>query len=134
VSRPATRVRPDGKWRGVLIVKLLLAIIRPTKLQAVQEALKAVGVERMTVCDAHGYGRQRGQSETYRGVEYKINLLRKVVLEVVVNDDFVDRTIETIEQVARTGTEGNIGDGKIFQVPVEQSIRIGDTVHGPEAV
>jgi nitrogen regulatory protein P-II 1 len=115
-------------------VKLLVAIIRPTKLQAVQEALKAVGVERMTVCDAHGYGRQRGQTETYRGVEYKINLLRKVVLEIVVNDDFVDRTVNTIEQVARTGNEGNIGDGKIFQVPVEQTIRIGKTVTGPEAV
>jgi nitrogen regulatory protein P-II 1 len=115
-------------------VKLLLAIIRPTKLQAVQEALKAVGVERMTVCDAHGYGRQRGRTETYRGVEYKINLLRKVVLEVVVNDDFVDRTVDAIEQVARTGSEGNIGDGKIFQVPVVKTVRIGETVEGPEAV
>ena len=115
-------------------MKMLLAIIRPTKLQAVQEALKAIGVERMTVCDAHGYGRQRGQTETYRGVEYKINLLRKVVLEVVVNDDFVDRTVETIEQVARTGSEGNIGDGKIFQLPVEETIRIGQTVKGKEAV
>jgi nitrogen regulatory protein P-II 1 len=115
-------------------VKLLVAIIRPTKLRAVQDALKAVGVERMTVCDAHGYGRQRGQTETYRGVEYKINLLRKVVLEIVVNDDFLDRTVETIESVARTGSEGNIGDGKIFQVPVEQTIRIGQTVSGKEAV
>lgn len=115
-------------------MKMLYAIIRPTKLQAVQEALKSVGVERMTVCDAHGYGRQRGQTETYRGVEYKVNLLRKVVLEIVVNDDFVDRTIDTLEQIARTGTEGSIGDGKIFQVPVLQAIRIGQTVRGPEAV
>ena len=115
-------------------VKMLLAIIRPTKLQAVREALKAIGVERMTVCDAHGFGRQRGQSETYRGVEYKVKLLRKVVLEVVVNDDFVNRTVEAIEQVARTGTEGNIGDGKIFMLPVDETIRIGQTVKGPEAV
>lgn len=115
-------------------MKLLMAVVRPTKLRAVQEALKAIGVERMTVCDAHGYGRQRGQTETYRGVEYKVQLLRKVVLEIVVNDDFADRTIETIERVARTGTEGNIGDGKIFLLPVEQAIRIGDTVSGPEAV
>jgi nitrogen regulatory protein P-II 1 len=99
---------------------MLLAIIRPTKLQAVLDALKTVGVERMTVCDAHGYGRQKGQTETYRGVEYKINLLRKVVLEIVVNDDFVQRTVDTIEQVARTGSEGNIGDGKIFQIPVSK--------------
>ena len=115
-------------------MKLLLAIIRPTKLQAVREALRAVGVERMTVCDAHGYGRQRGQTETYRGVEYQTNLLRKVVLEIVVNDDFLERTIDTLEQVARTGSEGNIGDGKVFQVPVERTIRIGQTVVGPEAV
>jgi nitrogen regulatory protein P-II 1 len=113
---------------------MLLAIIRPTKLQAVQEALKAIGVERMTICDAHGYGRQRGRTETYRGVEYKVNLLRKVVLEVVVNDDYVERTVDTIEQVSRTGTEGNIGDGKIFQLPVDEAIRIGETVKGPEAV
>ncbi len=93
------------RWR-VLTVKMLLAIIRPTKLQAVREVLKAIGVERMTVCDAHGYGRQRGQTETYRGVEYKINLLRKVVLEVVVNDDFVDRTVETIENVRDRASKG----------------------------
>lgn len=115
-------------------MKLLIAIIRPTKLEAVREALRVVGVERLTVCDAHGYGRQRGQSETYRGVEYSVNLLRKVVLEIVVNDDFVDRTIETIERVARTGPEGNIGDGKMFQIPVLETIRIGETVTGPEAV
>ncbi len=115
-------------------MKLLLAIIRPTKLEAVREALKDVGVERMTVCDAHGFGRQRGQTESYRGVEYNINLLRKVALEVVVNDDFVTRTIEIIERVARTGEEGNIGDGKIFQLPVDEVIRIGETVRGKEAV
>jgi nitrogen regulatory protein P-II 1 len=67
-------------------------------------------------------------------VEYDIKLLRKVVLEIVVNDDFVDRTIHAIEQVARTGPDGNIGDGKIFELPVLQTIRIGDTVEGPEAV
>lgn len=115
-------------------MKLLVAIIRPTKLQSVREALKSIGVDRMTVCDSHGYGRQRGQTETYRGVEYRTTLLRKVVLEIVVNDDFVDRTIETIERVSRTGQEGNIGDGKIFQLPVLESVRIDDKVRGPEAV
>lgn len=113
---------------------MLVAIIRPTKLQAVREALKSIGVDRLTVSDSQGFGRQRGQTETYRGVEYKVKLLRKVVLEIVVNDDFVDRTIETIEQVARTGPEGNIGDGKIFQLPVLETIRIDQTVRGPEAV
>ncbi len=115
-------------------MKMLIAIIRPTKLQAVREALRVIGVERMTICDAHGFGRQRGQQETYRGVQYEIKLLRKVVLEIVVNDDFVERTVATIEQVARTGPEGNIGDGKVFQLPVVDAIRIGHMVRGPEAV
>jgi nitrogen regulatory protein P-II 1 len=115
-------------------VKLVIAIIQPTKLRAVQEALAKVGVERMTVCDAQGYGRQRGRTAVYRGVEYTSNLLRKVELEIVVNDDFLDRTLEAIESVARTGPEGNIGDGKIFVLPVLETYRIGGLVKGPEAV
>lgn len=70
----------------------------------------------------------------YRGVEYKTNLLRKVMLEIVVNDDFLDRTIETIEAVARSGSEGEIGDGKVFVLPVDKVYRIGATTTGPEAV
>ncbi len=115
-------------------MKLIYAIIRPTKLEAVREALEGIGVERLTVCDAHGFGRQKGHTETYRGMEYSLNLRRKVVLEIAVNDDDVDRTVELIEQLARTGGEGNIGDGKIFQVPIEEAIRIGDGVRGKEAV
>jgi nitrogen regulatory protein PII len=115
-------------------VKLVVAIIQPTKLKSVQEALAKVGVERMTVCDAQGYGRQRGQTAMYRGVEYKTNLLRKIAIEIVVNDDFLDRTIDTIESVARTGPDGNIGDGKIFVLPVLETYRIGGLVLGPEAV
>lgn len=113
---------------------MLIAVIQPTKLNAVQEALTKVGVERMTVCDAMGFGRQHGQTELYRGVEYKIHLLRKIALEITVNEDFLERTIETIESVARTGPEGNIGDGKIFVLPVEQTIQIGGELHGPGAV
>jgi nitrogen regulatory protein P-II 1 len=115
-------------------MKLVTAIIQPPKLQAVLAGLAKVGVERMTVCDAQGYGRQRGRTEMYRGHEYKINLLRKVALEIVVNDDFLDRTLEVIINTARTGSEGNIGDGKIFIQPVEQTIRIGGVASGPEAV
>jgi nitrogen regulatory protein P-II 1 len=115
-------------------VKLVIAIIQPTKLKPVQEALTKVGVERMTVCDAQGFGRQRGQTEVYRGVEYETRLLRKIALEIAVNDDFLDRTIETIEAVARTGPEGAIGDGKIFVFPVHDVYRIGGATHGPEAV
>lgn len=115
-------------------MKLVVAIIQPTKLRAVQEALARVGVERMTVCDAQGFGRQRGRTEVYRGIEYKTTLLRKIELEIAVNDDFLDRTIETIEGIARTGPEGNIGDGKIFVLPMVEAHQIGGTVRGPEAI
>ena len=79
-------------------MKLVIAIIQPTKLKAVREALDKIEVARMTVCDAQGFGRQRGQTEMYRGHEYSTHLLRKIALEIVVNDDFLDRTVETIEQ------------------------------------
>ncbi len=115
-------------------MKLITAIIQPTKLRVVREALQKIGVERMTVCDAQGFGRQRGQTEMYRGNEYTSFLLRKVALEIAVNDDFVKRTIETITSVARTGSEGNIGDGKIFVQPIEEVIQIGGTNRGPSAV
>ena len=115
-------------------MKMIYAIIQPPKLRAVQEALQKIGVERMTVCDAQGYGRQKGQTAMYRGVEYKTNLLRKVALEIVVNDDFLERTIDTISNVARTGSEGNIGDGKIFVIPTDETYQIGGKVRGPEAV
>lgn len=115
-------------------MKMIFAIIQPTKLRAVREALTGVEVERMTVCEAQGYGRQRGRTEMYRGHEYKTNLLRKIQLEILVNDDFVDRTVEAIENVARTGPEGNIGDGKIFILPAEKVIRISDGLSSQEAV
>src|SRR6185295_19311178 len=113
---------------------MVVAVIQPTKLNALREALVKIGVTRMTVCDAQGYGRQRGRTEMYRGNEYKTNLLRKVELEILVNDDFVDRTLDTILSVARTGPEGNIGDGKVFVVPAERVIRLSDQVEGQEAV
>ena len=115
-------------------MKLILAIIQPTKLDAARDALVKIGVERMTVCDAQGYGRQRGQSAMYRGLEYKTNLLRKIALEIVVNDDFLERTLDALVQIARTGAHGEIGDGKIFILPVDRTIRIGETTEGPGAV
>ena len=115
-------------------VKLLVAIIQPTKLQAVREALAKIGVTRMTVCDAQGYGRQRGQTQTYRGHEYKTNLLRKVELEILINDDFIETTIETITSVARTGPEGTIGDGKVFLLPADEVVQISESLRGPGAV
>jgi nitrogen regulatory protein PII len=115
-------------------MKMVLAVIQPTRLEAVQEALANAGVERMTVCDAQGFARQRGQTELYRGVEYKTQLLRKVTLEITVNDDFLGRTVEIISKFARSGSEGNIGDGKIFVLPYDEAVAIGGTIRGPEAV
>jgi nitrogen regulatory protein P-II 2 len=115
-------------------VKMILAIIQPTKLKPVQEALAKIGVERMTVCDAQGYGRQRGRTEMYRGIEYKTQLLRKIALEIAVNDDFLDRTLDTIISIARTGPDGNIGDGKIFVFPMEEVFQIGGPERGPGAI
>ncbi len=115
-------------------MKLVTAIIQPTKLRAVQQALHKIGVEKMTVCDAQGFGRQRGQTEMYRGIEYQTYLLRKIALEIAVNDDFLDRTIETLISVARTGPEGNIGDGKIFVQPVDDVIQIDGAARGKAAV
>jgi nitrogen regulatory protein P-II 1 len=115
-------------------MKLVVAIIQPTKLEAVRQALNKIEVTRMTVCDAQGYGRQRGQTAMYRGHEYKAHLLRKIALEIMVNDDFLDRTVDTLMAVARTGPEGEIGDGKIFVLPALEAISIAGPMRGPEAV
>ena len=115
-------------------MKMIWAVIQPTKLNVTVRALEKIGVTRLTVCDSMGFARQRGQLETFRGHEYQTNLLRKIQLEIIVNDDFVDRTIECIEQFARTSTEGHIGDGKIFVVPTEEAIGIDDGRTGPSAV
>ena len=115
-------------------MKVVVAVIQPTKLTAVREALQKVEVERMTVCDAQGFGQQRGQTEIEGGAEDNTTLLRKIALEIVVNDDFLERTIETITNVARTGPEGTIGDGKIFAVPCEEAYQISDGSRGPGAV
>lgn len=115
-------------------MKLVIAVIQPTKLNAVREALQKIEVERLTICDAQGFGRQRGRTELFRGNEYTTTLLRKIVLEIVVNDDFLERTVDTIAGVARTGPEGTIGDGKIFIVPALEAIQIDDGARGPGAV
>lgn len=115
-------------------MKLVVAVIQPTKLRVVQEALAKLEVQRMTVLDAQGYARQRGQTLTYRGSEYETELLRKVVLEIVVNDDFLERTLEAIQRLGRTGSEGVIGDGKLFVLPVDEVIDIAEGHRGPGAV
>jgi nitrogen regulatory protein PII len=115
-------------------MKLVIAIIQPTKLNAVREALEKIEVTRLTICDAQGYGRQLGRTEMYRGNEYSTTLLRKIALEIVVNDDFLQRTVDTIINVARTGPEGTIGDGKIFVLPAEATVQISNGAAGPCAV
>ncbi len=115
-------------------MKMVVAIIQPTKLHAVKEALSKIGVTRMTVCDAQGHGRQRGRTEVYRGHEYKTTLLRKIALEIAVNDDFLERTLECVTGVARTGPEGSIGDGKIWVIPMDEAVQIGETARGRGAI
>ena len=115
-------------------MKLILAVIQPTKLDAVLQALRRIGVTRFSVGDAMGFARQRGQLETYRGAEYETNLLRKVELEIAVNDDFVERTIECLQQAARSNTEGTIGDGKIMVLPMDEVVQISDAGRGPSAI
>ena len=124
----------ERQMSGGTTVKMVLAIIQPTKFDAVKSALDKIGIESMTVCDARGYARQRGQSPTYRGHEYKANLLRKVAVEIVVHDDRVESAMDTILAVARTGPNGTIGDGKVFLLPVEDVVRLSDEVRGQEAV
>ena len=115
-------------------VKLVIAVIQPTKLDSVRDALEKLDVTRMTVCDAQGFGRQRGQMTETPDTGFEPKVLRKVILEVTVNDDFLKRTVDTIMRVARSGPEGVIGDGKIFVVPSEEAVRIDDGVRGPGAV
>ena len=102
-------------------MKLLVAVIKPFKLDDVREALAEVGVQGITVTEVKGFGRQKGHTELYRGAEYVVDFLPKIKLEVAVADDQLDRVIEAIQQSARTG---KIGDGKIFVMPLEQVVRI----------
>jgi nitrogen regulatory protein P-II 2 len=102
-------------------MKLVVAVIKPFKLDDVREALAEVGVQGITVTEVKGFGRQKGHTELYRGAEYVVDFLPKIKLEVAVGDDQLDRVVEAIQQSARTG---KIGDGKIFVTPLEQVIRI----------
>lgn len=115
-------------------MKLIIAIIQPSKLEDVKAALTDVEVFRLTVVDCQGFGRQRGQTEMYRGREFTVNLLRKVQLQIAVNDDFVDRTVDAIMSAGRSGEQGEIGDGKIFVLPLEDCIRIRTGERGSEAI
>ena len=117
-------------------MKLIVAIIRPENLEPVQKTLAERDVYLMTVSDVRGCGMQRGYTEQYRGTEFQIRLLPKIKLEIAVNEAFVEATIEAIVHAARSGETGQIGDGKIFVLPLEDCVRIrtgerGGTAIGP---
>ena len=115
-------------------MKLIIAIIQPSKLEDVKAALSEVEVVRLTIMDVQGFGRQKGQTEMYRGREITLNLLRKVQLQIAVNDAFVEPTINAIIKGGRTGDQGQIGDGKIFVLPLDDCIRIRTGERGSEAI
>lgn len=112
-------------------MKLIMAIIKPFKLDDVREALTPLGVQGLTVTEVKGFGRQKGQTEIYRGAEYHVNFLPKVKIEVVVTADMVDQVIEAITKAAQTG---KIGDGKIFVYEVADAIRIRNDDRGDAAL
>ena len=112
-------------------MKLIIAIIRPFKLDEVREALAEAGVNGLTVTEVKGFGRQKGHTELYRGAEYVVDFLPKVKIEAAVSDDLVERVIEAVEGAARTG---KIGDGKVFVYDLEQVVRIRTGETGKEAL
>ena len=112
-------------------MKLVKAIIKPFKLDEVKEALGGLGIQGMTVREVKGFGRQKGHTELYRGAKYAVHFLPKVEVEIAVEDEMADRVIEAIAEAASTG---QIGDGKIFVLPMEEVIRIRTGERGPDAV
>ncbi len=118
-------------FRETRFMKKIEAIIKPFKLDEVKEALHEVGLQGLTVTEAKGFGRQKGHTELYRGAEYVVDFLPKVKIELVIEDNLVERAIEAIQQAAHTG---RIGDGKIFIYTVEEAIRIRTGERGSDAI
>ena len=112
-------------------MKLVVAVIKPFKFDEVKEALKAGGIQGLTLSEVQGFGRQQGHTETYRGAEYTIDLVPKVRIEVLVDESQV---IDTIDTICKTAQTGKIGDGKVWVVPVEEVIRIRTGERGVEAL
>ena len=112
-------------------MKKIEAIIKPFKLDEVKEALHEIGLQGITVTEAKGFGRQKGHTELYRGAEYVVDFLPKVKIELVIDENLVERAIEAIQQAAHTG---RIGDGKIFVSPIEEAIRIRTGERGTDAI
>ena len=121
-------------YRVAISVKYVIAIIRPERLDAVKRELQEVEVNRLTVTSVSGYGAQKGHLEVYRALEYEVNLLEKIKLDIAVNDEFLKPTIEAIQRGAKTNEKGEIGDGKIFVLPLEDVIRISTGEIGSGAI
>ena len=112
-------------------MRLVVAVIKPFKLDEVKEALEAIGIRGMTVSDARGFGRQKGHTEVYRGAEYQVDFVPKTRVEVAVDDDQVDEVVKAIVTSARTDS---IGDGKVWVIPAEQIVRIRTGEKGGDAI
>jgi len=112
-------------------MKLIIAVIKPFKLEEVREALTAIGVQGLMVTEVKGYGRQAGHTEIYRGAEYVVNFVPKIRLEIVVADGLVQQTVDTLAATAKTG---KIGDGKVFVLDVEQALRVRTGETGDDAL
>ena len=113
------------------LMKLIIAVIKPFKLEEVRDALKDIGIQGLMVSEVKGYGRQDGHSEVYRGAEYTVSFVPKLKLEIVVADKNASKTVETISEVAKTG---KIGDGKIFVSPIESALRIRTDEKNDDAI
>jgi nitrogen regulatory protein P-II 2 len=120
-SRLPDRIRGDWAQAGIEFMKIVMAIIKPFKLDEVRDALTAIGVHGMTVTEVKGYGRQKGHTEIYRGAEYAVSFLPKIKIEVAVPTALVEKAIEAIVTAAKTG---QIGDGKIFVLGIDNAVRI----------
>ena len=113
---------------------MIFAVIQPTQLRALKQALTGIGVKRITICDSQEFAKHIDREPVYRGLEYRADILRKVTLQIAVNEDFLERTVETIETVAKSGPHGNDGDGKIFIMPIVEAIAYSPETRGPGAV
>ena len=112
-------------------MKLVMAIFKPFKLDEVRDALTELGIQGLTVSEVKGFGRQKGQTEIYRGAEYAVSFLPKIKIEVVIEDELVERTVDAVRKAAGTG---KIGDGKIFVTTIEEAVRIRTDERGDSAV
>ena len=119
---------------GRKVMKLIIAVIQPTKLRAVHEELSKIGVERLTISDAQEFASSEDRVRITRGEATGATMFRKINLEIAVNEDYVERTIEAIEKAAKTGKLGNDGDGKVFVLPLAEAIQFSPEKRGKEAI